>query len=123
MERSAHSSPDRKRYDEDMLASGHIIPVVEAVNEIRSRYGYMWRGIERSSYDRELGVGGGEVLVFDLQTNEVLGVRRNFVLAGTYAGSRDVDWLTAQECTKFGFSSLEKKILKPADPYKYLNIR
>ncbi|MDR0775587.1 MAG: hypothetical protein LBE81_02990 [Azonexus sp.] len=117
------SSPDRKRYDEGMLASGHIIPKVEAVHEIKSRYGYMWRGIEHSPHDRELGIAGGEVLIFDLKTNEVLGVRRNFLLAGTYAGSRDVDWLTAQECTKFGFSLLEKKVLKSVDPYKNLNIK
>lgn len=120
----AYSSPDRKLYDEDMLASGHILPKVEAVHEIKSRYGYMWRGIERSQHDRELGIGGGEILVFDLQTNEVLGVRRNFVLSGTYEGSRDVDWLTAQECQSFRLKALLlKRVLKPVDPYKNLNIK
>lgn len=118
-----HSSPDRKLYDESELSVGHITPKVEATHEIKSRYGYMWRGIERSPHDRELGIAGGEVLVFDLKTNEVLGVRRNFMLAGAHVGSGDVDWLTAQECTKFGFELLTDKVLKPLDPYKNLNIK
>jgi hypothetical protein len=44
-----------------------------------SRYGYTWRGISRP-HDRELGVAGGELIVVDLQTNEVLGLRRGFRL-------------------------------------------
>ncbi len=43
----------------------------------RSRYGYTWRGIMRP-HDRELGVGGAELIVLDLQSNEVLGVHRGF---------------------------------------------
>jgi len=117
-------SPDRQLFDDKMRSIGYIIPKVEAVQEIKSRYGYMWRGIERSLHDRELGIAGGEVLIFDLQTNEVLGVRRNFVSSGTYGdGTRDVNWLNAQECMKFGFTSLRKNVLKPVDPYKQLNIR
>lgn len=116
-------SPDRKRFDDAQRAVGQIIPLVEAVHDIKSRYGYMWRGIERSPHDRELGIGGGEVLVFDLQTNEVLAVRRNFRLSGTFAGTRNVDWLAGQQCLDFGYGPLlHKKVLKPADPYKNLNI-
>jgi len=46
-------------------------------NEIVSRYGYTWRGISRP-HDRELGVAGGEMVVVDLKTNEILGMRRGF---------------------------------------------
>jgi hypothetical protein len=43
----------------------------------KSKYGYTWRGITRS-HDREQGVGGSELIVLDLQTNEVLAVHRGY---------------------------------------------
>jgi hypothetical protein len=115
---NVYRSPDRKLYDNVRRSQGHIIPDVQPTNEIKSHYGFMWRGIERSPHDRELGIGGGEVLVFDLQTNEVLAVRRNFRLSGTIAGTRNVDWLNAKECLSFDFEDLHPKVLKPIDPYK-----
>jgi len=47
--------------------------------ELASRYGFTWRGIRRQ-HDRELGVAGGEMVVVDLKTNEVLGMKRGFRL-------------------------------------------
>lgn len=120
---AVYKSPNRELFDNVKRSVGHIVPKVEAVHDIKSRYGIMWRGIERTPDDRELGIGGGEVLVFDLQTNEVLAVRRNFRLSGTYKGTRNVDWLAGQQCMDFGFSTLHKKVLKPIDPYKNLNIK
>jgi len=43
----------------------------------KSRYGYTWRGVVRP-HDRENGIGGGEVIVLDLETNEVLAVHRGY---------------------------------------------
>lgn len=43
----------------------------------RARYGFTWRGIKRPM-DREMGIAGGELIVLDLQTNEVMGVRRGY---------------------------------------------
>ena len=43
----------------------------------KSRYGYTWRGIVRP-HDRELGIGGGELIVLDLETSEVIGVYRGY---------------------------------------------
>lgn len=43
----------------------------------KSRYGYTWRGIVRP-HDRENGIGGGEVIVLDLERNEVLAVIRGY---------------------------------------------
>jgi len=48
-----------------------------------SRYGYTWRGIRRP-YDREHGLSGTEVAVVDLKTNEVLALKRGFVLAAIH---------------------------------------
>lgn len=52
----------------------------EYVAELKSQYGYTWRGITRP-HDRELGIAGGEVIVLDLQTKEVLAVRRRYLKA------------------------------------------
>jgi hypothetical protein len=43
----------------------------------KSRYGFTWRGVVRPR-DRENGIGGGEVIVVDLETNEVLAVHRGY---------------------------------------------
>ena len=51
----------------------------EQADALQSRYGFTWRGITRP-HDREHGIGGGELIILDLKTNEVLAVRRGFVL-------------------------------------------
>jgi hypothetical protein len=43
----------------------------------KSRYAFTWRGIQRP-HDRGLEVAGEELVVIDLQTNEILAVRRSF---------------------------------------------
>ena len=43
-----------------------------SIDAQKSRYGYTWRGIVRP-HDREMGIAGGEIIVLDLETNEVLG--------------------------------------------------
>jgi hypothetical protein len=47
--------------------------------EPSSRYGYVWRGVEREAA-RELGILGGELIVLDLQRRFVMAVRRDFAL-------------------------------------------
>lgn len=90
----------------------------ERVIEPKSRYGYTWRGVTRP-HDRELGVVGGEVIVLDLQTNEVLAVRRGYVASGgktleTVAG---IWWLNAAKCPS-AMPGVEHvfihKVLKPS---------
>lgn len=94
-----------------------------------STYGYTWRGIKRP-HDRELGIAGGELIVLNLETNEILGVRRNFALIkrprNTPAG---ISWEFAGGCkilrhpysgetvskdTGFNYWFISK-ILKPID--------
>ena len=59
--------------------NGRNLETLQKINEARrkSRYGYTWRGVVRP-HDRENGIGGGEVIVLDLETNEVLAVLRGF---------------------------------------------
>ena len=79
--RDASAHPDR---DYQTAVDGRFVRVPYIVAQqptetLRSRYGFTWRGITRP-HDREHGIGGGEIIVLDLQTNEVLAVRRGFVL-------------------------------------------
>lgn len=68
--------------------------------ELRSKYGFLWRGIKRPN-DRELSIAGGELIVVDLSTNEVLGIRRGFARTGFVRNSRSgVQWETAEVCPK-----------------------
>jgi hypothetical protein len=72
--------------------------VEEHVQELKSRYGYTWRGISRP-HDRELGIAGGELIVLDLQTKEVLGVRRGFIRSGGVRNNMTgIWWVSGQVC-------------------------
>ncbi len=73
----------------------------EFVSELKSRYGYTWREIKRPK-DRELGISGGELIVVDLKTNEVLGIRRGFARTGF--SSRvigGVNWEATEVCPRY----------------------
>jgi hypothetical protein len=101
--------------------------IEERVTEIKSRYGYTWRGISRP-HDRELGIAGGELIVLDLQVNEVLGVRRGFIRSGGVRNNATgIWWLSARVCpilrpveqsqkrSDFTYWFVSK-VLKPAAP-------
>ena len=94
------------------------VPYVVAEQEVetlQSRYGYSWRGITRP-HDRELGIAGGEIIVLDLQTNEVLGVRRGFIKSGNVRNLTGISWINGQVCTSSGDKREHifiKEILKP----------
>lgn len=77
------------------------VPMKETqVNQISSEFGITWRGIYRP-YDRENGISGGEVIIYDLKTDEILYVFRNFAFSGQTRGTPDgVWWLTSGGCKK-----------------------
>jgi hypothetical protein len=76
--------------------------VKEYDSVLKSRYGYTWRGIIRP-HDRELGIAGSELIVLDLKTKEVLGVRRGYIKTGNVRNnSTGVWWLTGQACPSYG---------------------
>jgi hypothetical protein len=93
------------------------VVAMAAVPTLQSRYGYTWRGITRP-HDRELGIVGGELIILDLQTNEVLAVRRSFVRSGYIQNNlTGVWWLTAGKCSKESLkmdAQFINEVLKPA---------
>jgi len=92
---------------------------VIGIPSLTVRYGYTWRGIKRER-DREHGIAGGELIIYNLQTKEVLGVRRQFLIAARNPrGVGKAMWEVAARCqqlpaysdggefTQFAFDVLE----------------
>jgi hypothetical protein len=72
---------------------------VIGIPALTARYGYTWRGVQRER-DREHGISGGELLIYDLQTKEVLAVRRQFLIAfKSPRGSGRTMWEVASNCS------------------------
>jgi hypothetical protein len=77
-----------------------INKVIEPVTQIKSRYAYTWRGIRRNK-DRSYGIAGGELIVLDRLSGEVLGVRRSFTIARPKKGFPfRLNWEFAAFCPK-----------------------
>jgi len=89
----------------------------ERVKDLKTRYGFTWRGITRP-HDRELGIAGGELIIVDLQTNEVLAVRRGYVRSGkAHETVGGIWWLGAQACPPRPVTARKQllhKVLKPS---------
>ncbi|MBE7418538.1 MAG: hypothetical protein HS128_12480 [Ideonella sp.] len=65
-----------------------------------ARFGYTWRGLKRPR-DREHGISGGELLIYDLQSHEVLAVRRQFLIASRNPrGPGKAMWEVAARCAE-----------------------
>ena len=91
----------------------------EEIKNLKSRYGYTWRGLTRP-HDRELGIVGGELIILDFQSEEVLAVRRGYIRSGNVQNLTGIWWLTGQICPKgqpsrpdFYTHDFIAKVLKP----------
>lgn len=63
-----------------------------------AKYALAWRGVKRPT-DRENRIAGGEMIIVELKTNEILAVRRNFVLSPSMRNnSTGIWWLNATSC-------------------------
>jgi len=87
------------------------------VDHIKSRYGYTWRGIARP-HDRELGIAGGELMVVDLHTGEVIALHRGFARSGYVRNiPSGFFWLSALRCPSYKTwnytTSILLNVLKP----------
>lgn len=85
------------------LSIGRTVPYIvhrELTSVPTARYGMTWRGIDRA-IDRQLGIAGGELAIVDMQSGEVLALRRNFARSGQVRGV-EFWWLTANSCVQQG---------------------
>ncbi|MEW5994956.1 MAG: hypothetical protein AB1744_11250, partial [Candidatus Zixiibacteriota bacterium] len=119
---------------QDLYDKGYTVGEVIPVAKLESRHAYTWRGLRRDR-DREYGIAGGEMIVFDRITGEILGVRRSFAIARQY--KTHLDWEFAYYCPGlldlYGQRKVRSKsayprqfirqVLKPIDlmyPKKYM---
>lgn len=93
----------------------------ERVKDLKSRYGFTWRGIKRP-HDRELGIAGGEFIILDVQTHEVLAVRRGYLRTANVreTGGR-VWWLGAWSCPSNRSGENHMLMHKVVKPTKSVN--
>ena len=83
--------PDGNEYFYKKKGEERTRPLVATnTSQLKSRYGYTWREV-RNKYDRHFGVWGGEILVKELDTNEVLGLKRGFFDTGYEVCPKDKD--------------------------------
>ncbi|MCI1278729.1 MAG: hypothetical protein LKG23_07080 [Nitrospira sp.] len=70
---------------------------MEYDRSLRSRYGFTWRGISRPN-DREMGIVGGELIILEIASNDVVAVRRGFIKSGNVKNLTGIWWLSGQVC-------------------------
>lgn len=71
---------------------------VQGISHLTATYGYTWRGIKRLQ-DRENGIAGGEILIYDRMSMSPLAVRRQFAYTRPhFRGQGTAAWLTAARC-------------------------
>jgi hypothetical protein len=75
--------------------------------KLRARFGVTWRGVTRP-HDRELGIAGGELIVLDLHTNEVLGVRRGYIRSVGMKNLTGIWWMTGRTCPSYNYRNRDK---------------
>lgn len=96
-----------------------FVPYVVAERDtisLASKHVVTWRGIARP-HDREFGIAGSELIVQDLESNEVLGVKRGFKRTGGVRNLTGIWWLAGQTCPKLTERPdhrFVKDVLRPA---------
>ncbi|MBK7897960.1 MAG: hypothetical protein IPJ99_00625 [Betaproteobacteria bacterium] len=95
-----------------------ILPFIVAKEhheQRRARYGFTWRGIKRP-HDRRYSIGAGEYLIVDLETHEVLAVKRAFKLSGRDENTPSrIWWGNARWCKgkEWEYRYLVREVLQP----------
>lgn len=81
----------------------------------KSRYAFTWRGIQRL-HDREMGIAGSELAILDLQTNEILAIRRGFSRRDYVPNTMPQKWWGADSCPVVDpLPIFLLKVVKPAN--------
>ncbi len=76
------------------------IVVMEEDSVRQARYALTWRGLKREQ-DRDYAIAGGEYIILDLETGEILAVWRQFKQSGRSKRTPSrIWWGNARECQK-----------------------
>lgn len=80
--------------------TGLIASMPTPAHKVSALYGYTWREIRRIQ-DRQMGIAGGELVVVDLRTHEILALRRGFAMSVGGANPKaKLWWLGARICPR-----------------------
>ncbi len=113
---NAHPGKDYQTAIDGRFVRVPYIVASGSTDSLISRYGFTWRGLTRP-HERQLGIAGGELIILDMNTNEVLAVRRGFIRSGSVRNNlTGVWWLTGQVCSGTGSKRdhlFIKEVLKP----------
>lgn len=91
---------------------------VETVTKISAEYGYTWRGISREK-DRDNGIAGGETVVVNLRSGEILALHRGFVFAETGDRLYPINFESRATCVSTSTGKAEYK--SPDTTYRFLS--
>lgn len=90
----------------------------EQIDTLKSRYGFTWRQIGNKDAI-ENGIVGGETIIFDRATNDVLAFRRFFIRYWPRSDSRYTRLVNHEFCKPrftYGFRPFINKVLVPVNP-------
>lgn len=116
----AHPGSSFPTFDPGRPGGGTSVPyivVAEQLNNVDAQYGYTWRGIGDASL-RNHGIAGGEQIVVDLKTGEVLAWRRSFMYSDLNSVSQSSWWAGARHCNRNLTDrtvKFIKRVLKPTN--------
>ena len=118
-----------------MPVANPIVTKRTPVVELKSRYGYFWRGLTRSDHERAMGIAGSEIIIVDLATNNVMAIRRSWAYSRRNPGRRDAvereaqsQWIGVFQCCSMadmgGIFPFLRKVLKPSgiDPARLTRV-
>jgi hypothetical protein len=113
---NAHPGRDYQTALDGRFVRVPYVVAEKGVQSLSSRFGVTWRGITRP-HDRDLGIAGSELIVLNLESKEVLAVRRGFKRTGGVRNLTGVWWLAGQTCPKLSEKPdhwFIRDVLKPA---------
>lgn len=94
---------------------------LQRLGQVTARYGITWRGIARES-DRINAIAGSEFSIVDMQSGEVLALRRGFAWSGSdRGGDARIWWRSAARCPDDRGVPLRKLLYQVLQPMPNVN--
>lgn len=73
---------------------------IMGISDVAALFAYTWRGIVRPR-DREYGIAGAELIIFDRKTGELIGLRRSFQVTRRNPQTRSgATWMVSPTCNQ-----------------------
>lgn len=87
----------------------HNNKIAKQTSQLKSRYGFTWKEI-RDWPDELFGIWGGELIVIDMETDDVLAIRRGYIFLATFS---DRAGICPHDKNHFVSAKFLEKVLQP----------